>query len=142
MEELHIPVLWQEVLEVLQPKSGESYLDLTAGYAGHAGKILAVTRNYKDSVLVDRDEFAIDYLTEKYQDGESASLSIVHDDFYNAALHLAECGKRFDMILADFADSLLCGPQTETEQLDTAQSNNNTASISGKHSNKRFNKSK
>ena len=73
MEELHIPVLWQEVLEVLQPKSGESYLDLTAGYAGHAGKILAVTRNYKDSVLVDRDEFAIDYLTEKYQDGESAS---------------------------------------------------------------------
>lgn len=105
MEELHIPVLWQEVLEVLQPKSGESYLDLTAGYAGHAGKILAVTRNYKDSVLVDRDEFAIDYLTEKYQNGESASLSIVHDDFYNAALHLAECGKRFDMILADFGVS-------------------------------------
>ena len=47
-----------------------------------------------------------------------------------------------DIISAEFADSLLCGPQTETEQQDTAQSNNNTASISGKHSNKRFNKSK
>ena len=52
MEELHKPVLLTEVLEALNPQPGESYLDLTAGYAGHASKILDVTRNYKDSVLV------------------------------------------------------------------------------------------
>ena len=63
MEELHKPVLQSEVLEILHPKEGESYLDLTAGYAGHAGKILAVTRNYKESVLVDRDSNAINFLT-------------------------------------------------------------------------------
>ena len=52
MQELHQPVLWQEVLEWLQPKKNKSYLDLTAGYAGHASKILAVTQNYKDSALI------------------------------------------------------------------------------------------
>ena len=67
MEELHKPVLLSEVLAVLQPKSGESYLDLTAGYAGHASEILDVTRNYKDSVLVDRDINAVKYLQEKFK---------------------------------------------------------------------------
>ena len=57
MEELHLPVLCQEVVANLDPKENETYLDLTAGYAGHASKILAVTRNYKGATLVDRDEF-------------------------------------------------------------------------------------
>lgn len=102
MEELHKPVLSSEVLEVLDPKPGESYLDLTAGYAGHASKVLDVTRNYKESVLVDRDSFATEYLQEKYA---SESVKIVKEDFYSAVLQEIECGKKFDMILADFGVS-------------------------------------
>ena len=101
-EELHKPVLLSEVLEVLKPRPGESYLDLTAGYGGHASEILAVTRNYKDSVLVDRDPFAYEYLKGKY---ESEPLRIVNEDFYNAVLHEIECGNTFDLILADFGVS-------------------------------------
>ena len=67
MEELHKPVLLSEVLEVLNPREGESYMDLTAGYAGHASKVLDVTRNYKESVLVDRDSFAAEFLRGKYE---------------------------------------------------------------------------
>lgn len=110
MEELHQPVLLSEVLAVLQPKPGESYLDLTAGYAGHAGRILDVTRNYKESVLVDRDDFAINFLHGKY---ESEPLGIVKSDFYNAALQMIECGKTFDMILADFGVS---SPQLDNSE--------------------------
>ena len=102
MEELHKPVLLSEVLEVLKPRLGESYLDLTAGYAGHASKILDLTRNYKESVLVDRDSFAIEFLKGKY---ESEPLEIVNEDFYSAALKEVECGKTFDIILADFGVS-------------------------------------
>lgn len=104
MNELHKPVMLSEVLEALNPKVGESYLDLTAGYAGHAGKVLAVTQNYKDSILVDRDENAVKYLREKYPLDES-KLDILQMDFYSAAQHLIECGKTFDMILADFGVS-------------------------------------
>ena len=101
-EELHKSVLLSEVLEVLKPRPGESYLDLTAGYGGHASEILAVTRNYKESVLVDRDPFAVDFLKGKYQ-GEP--IKIVNEDFYNAVLLQIECGNTFDMILADFGVS-------------------------------------
>ena len=66
MEKLHIPVLSSEVLTSLAPRCGESYLDLTAGYGGHASEILDVTRNYKEAVLVDRDEFAIRYLKKQF----------------------------------------------------------------------------
>ena len=102
MEEHHKPVLLSEVLQVLEPKPGESYLDLTAGYAGHANAILDVTQNYKNTTLVDRDDYAVKVLTEKY---ESESVEILHMDFYNAALQLLQCGKAFDMILADFGVS-------------------------------------
>ena len=112
MEELHKPVLLSEVLEILQPRAGESYLDLTAGYAGHAGKILAVTRNYKESVLVDRDINAINFLSKKYPYGEFG-LEMLHEDFYNAAQSLIECGKTFDMILADFGVS---SPQLDNSE--------------------------
>ncbi len=102
MEELHRPVLLSEVLEVLQPKPGEAYMDLTAGYAGHASEILDVTRDYKDSVLVDRDENAIRELEKKFA---SMGIRIVNKDFYSAVLQEIECGNTFDMILMDFGVS-------------------------------------
>ena len=111
MEEHHKPVLLSRVLQVLEPRAGESYLDLTAGYAGHASAILDVTRNYKESCLVDRDDYAVSILKEKYSHSES--IEILHMDFYNAALQLLQCGKTFDMILADFGVS--------SPQLDLAQ---------------------
>ncbi len=109
MEEIHKPVLLSEVIECLDPKEGETYLDLTAGYAGHASKILAVTQNYKGATLVDRDENAINYLT-KNLPGE---VEIINDDFYSATQHLFECGKTFDMILADFGVS---SPQLDNSE--------------------------
>lgn len=102
MEEHHKPVLLSEVLRVLGPKPGENYLDLTAGYGGHASAILDVTRNYKNSCLVDRDDYAVGKLKSKYQ-GED--IEILHMDFYSAALQCLQCGKTFDLILADFGVS-------------------------------------
>ena len=101
MGKQHIPVLLSEVLANLAPKPGESYLDMTAGYGGHAEEILDATRNYKDSVLIDRDEYAVQYLTEKF----GSKIKIMNTDFYNAVLQLIECGDSFDLILADFGVS-------------------------------------
>lgn len=102
MNEIHIPVLLNDVVRSLAPKPGERYLDLTAGYGGHADKILEVTQNYNAAVLNDRDQNAIDYLSAKYQKEKPV---FMHDDFYSTALRLVENGDKFDMLLADFGVS-------------------------------------
>ena len=101
MKNHHIPVLLSEVLASLAPKPNEKYLDLTAGYGGHASEILDVTQQFKDSVLVDRDENAINYLKAKFP----SEITLMRMDFYGAVLQLLESGKTFDMILADFGVS-------------------------------------
>ncbi|MBR0480404.1 16S rRNA (cytosine(1402)-N(4))-methyltransferase RsmH [Candidatus Saccharibacteria bacterium] len=111
MTTLHNPVLLSEVIATLNPQRGESYLDLTAGYAGHASSILAATQNHKGATLVDRDEYAVEFLRAKYQGDEAPE--ILHRDFYGATLLQIECGKTYDMILADFGVS--------SPQLDNAE---------------------
>ena len=97
----HVPVLLDSVVTLLQPEAGESYLDLTAGYAGHATVILNKTGNYKESVLVDRDDYAIQHLSEL----ETKGVRLMHSDFLAAATQLVEEGKSFDTILIDLGVS-------------------------------------
>ena len=92
----------------MDPHPGESYLDLTAGYGGHAREILDVTQDYKNSVLVDRDEFAASYLKREFP-----SATIMHSDFYSAMLQLLTRGETFDLILADFGVS---SPQLDMKE--------------------------
>ncbi len=98
---LHVPVLLESTLTTLRPKLGENYLDLTAGYGGHARKILEQTENYTGSCLVDRDAFAISQLN----DLEKHGVTLLHTDFLSAAQQLAEQGRTFDLVLLDLGVS-------------------------------------
>jgi len=98
----HIPVLLSSVLDVLKPIKGDSYLDLTAGYGGHAEAILHLTNNPKETVLVDRDQTAVDELKKKFK---GQSVEIIKSDFYSASKKLVAENMQFDMILADLGVS-------------------------------------
>ncbi len=100
-QNLHVPVLLDATLDTLQPIQGENYLDLTAGYGGHARRFLEVTENFSDSVLVDRDDFAIAKLSEFEQKG----VRLMHTDFVSAAKQLVEEGKQFNIVLIDLGVS-------------------------------------
>ena len=97
----HVPVLLEATLGQLQPIQGEKYLDLTAGYGGHASRILDKTQNYSGSVLVDRDDYAIEHLQAFAEKG----VQLLHTDFATAAKQLAEEGEQFDVVLADLGVS-------------------------------------
>lgn len=100
-QQLHIPVLLDDVLRLLDPKRGETYLDLTAGYGGHARAVLARTENPTGATLVDRDENAIRELSEFTDDGAM----VLHNDFLSAATELHEKGAKFDLMLLDIGVS-------------------------------------
>lgn len=99
--QLHVPVLLEATLDALHPIQDESYLDLTAGYGGHAEAVIERTANPSAAVLVDRDEFAISQLDRFAKQGAA----IRHSDFLAAAQSLVEEGRRFDIILADLGVS-------------------------------------
>ncbi len=99
-QQLHIPVLLDDVLEYLAPKANESYLDLTAGYGGHAQAVLARVDSDKLATLIDRDEFAIEHLKQDFPNAQ-----IIHSDFESAVKNLLVEEKAFDMILLDLGVS-------------------------------------
>jgi 16S rRNA (cytosine1402-N4)-methyltransferase len=115
MTEIHIPVLHEAVLKNLDPKGGESYLDLTAGYGGHAKSVLERTLEHPGplkkgerikekphNTLVDRDQNAIAYLQQKFA---GYGVELIHKDFKGASQELLAAGKHYDLILADLGMS-------------------------------------
>ncbi|MBX4201553.1 16S rRNA (cytosine(1402)-N(4))-methyltransferase RsmH [Candidatus Saccharibacteria bacterium] len=98
----HQPVLVQEVINCLEPRVGQSYLDLTAGYGGHSSVILQTTKAPSEMVLVDRDEQAIAALKKRFAGN---GVTIKHQDFLGALQQLTDSDKKFDMILADLGVS-------------------------------------
>ncbi|HSX44592.1 MAG TPA: 16S rRNA (cytosine(1402)-N(4))-methyltransferase RsmH [Candidatus Saccharimonadales bacterium] len=97
----HQPVLLDSVLKYLNPQDGESYLDLTAGYGGHANAILKCTQLPEKAVLVDRDQQAIDYLKPQFL----GKPKLIHQDFLTASQELRANNNQFDIILADLGVS-------------------------------------
>ena len=77
---MHIPVLLQEVIELLQPHAGGIYIDATIGAGGHAAAILMAS-------APDGQLFGLDQ--------DSGTLEI-------AARHLAEFGDRVHLLHSNF----------------------------------------
>jgi 16S rRNA (cytosine1402-N4)-methyltransferase len=101
-QQLHIPVLLDSVLRCLAPEKDDSYLDLTAGYGGHASKIIEITKNAEQSVLVDRDIYAIREL--KNQCG-LANAEFMQSDFLTTVEKLQDSERKFNLILMDLGVS-------------------------------------
>lgn len=98
----HFPVLLDEVLKYLDPKEGESFLDLTAGYGGHSSKVLERTLQPTKASLVDRDQNAIAVLEDKFK---RTGVRLIHKDYLAAAEELSAKNERYDLILADLGVS-------------------------------------
>lgn len=99
----HVPVLAQEVLAWLDPSPGESYLDLTAGYGGHAQLVREHIGDNGSMTLVDRDEEAAAHLKELFAD--EPRVEVIQQDFLAASRELLAKGRKYDMILADLGVS-------------------------------------
>lgn len=108
-QQLHQPVLLERTLDVLSPQKGENYLDLTAGFGGHAKQVIGAIGDAHLATLVDRDDFAIQNLKAL----QEAGARVLKNDYASAAAELARAGELFSMILLDLGVS--------SPQLDTAE---------------------
>lgn len=99
--QIHVPVLFEQTVRVLNPQQGESYLDLTAGYGGHARAIVERTQLASRAVLVDRDPATAKWLADLTDQGAQ----LLQTDFATAVKQLVDQKQQFDIILADLGVS-------------------------------------
>lgn len=102
---MHIPVLKKEVIEYLDPKSNENFIDCTVGEGGHAIAIMEKTGPNGKVLGIDRDLKQIENCkvnTEKYKD----RLILVCDSFANLKKIIEENNfKKVQGILMDLGMS-------------------------------------
>jgi 16S rRNA (cytosine1402-N4)-methyltransferase len=117
-EVVHIPVLLDEVIETLDPKPGQTFVDMTAGLGGHACAIAERLGPDGRVVLFDVDagnlsraEAAVRRAL-RPDEPEAANIIAIHTSFAWAGSELNDRGIVADMVLADlgFASNQMDDP--------------------------------
>lgn len=104
--DIHLPVLLEETLELLQPGPGEIFIDATLGLGGHTEAILK-RADVIQVVGIDQDQEAISYAGNRLrQFGDR--IQIFHSNFSEIAKVAEDAGlEGVDGILADLGVSSL-----------------------------------
>jgi len=85
----HVPVLLQEVLEVLEIQEGDTVLDGTLGGAGHAKAFVEHLGSSGHLIGFDVDSGALARVRETLK-GVTPTVTLIHDNFRNVSAKLAE----------------------------------------------------
>lgn len=101
----HVPIMVQEILEVLRIRPGETGFDATLGYGGHSSKMLAALQGQGHLYATDVDPIESEKTKQRLADmgyGEEL-LTVVRTNFRNVDTVAPEGG--FDFALADLGVS-------------------------------------
>jgi len=79
---MHIPVLLNEVIECLNPKSNENFVDCTVGFAGHAKAILEKIKPNGRVLGIEIDPQVCQMLNQERNKGDSLKRLLVVNDSY------------------------------------------------------------
>src|SRR5262245_45126464 len=103
----HLPVMSDEVLRYLQPRSGGTFLDGTIGGGGHAAAILEASAPRGMMLGLDRDAYALTVARKRLNIFADRAV-LVHANFSQAGGVLARLGwEKVDGILLDLGFSSL-----------------------------------
>jgi 16S rRNA (cytosine1402-N4)-methyltransferase len=108
----HVPVLLDEILDLLRPRPGEVFCDATIGGAGHASAIAEALMPDGRLIGIDRDPEAVTEARRKLSRFKDR-VSVLHGTFSQIRELMAEAGvRKLDGLLVDLGVS--------SHQLDTA----------------------
>lgn len=90
-EESHAPVLADEVITWLQPRSGGRYLDCTVGYGGLAERLLSRTPGDSMVIGIDQDALALEASRNRLRPFGNR-VQLIQGNFRDVKQHLAQVG--------------------------------------------------
>jgi len=83
MDYKHVPVMLKEVLENLNPKTGENFIDCTLGGGGYSFAIAKLIGKKGKVLAADLDELAINNAKKKIKKDKITNITLAHDNFKN-----------------------------------------------------------
>jgi 16S rRNA (cytosine1402-N4)-methyltransferase len=108
----HIPVLAEEVRELLAVERGDTVIDATFGAGGHAGLLAADLRGEGKLIAIDRDPTARTYF-ERFRRRTGVQARFLRGAFATVLGQLAANGMKVDAILLDLGVSSMQIDQPE-----------------------------
>ena len=90
MEFSHVPVLYNEIMEIMKPQPGELFVDCTLGGGGHSELILKRISPSGKLIAFDIDDEAIAHASQRLKDFKN--LTIVKSSYTNIKTELAKLG--------------------------------------------------
>jgi 16S rRNA (cytosine1402-N4)-methyltransferase len=108
----HIPVLAEEVRELLAVERGDTVIDATFGAGGHAGLLAADLRGEGKLIAIDRDPAARTYF-ERFRRRTGVQARFLRGEFATVLGQLAANGMKADAILLDLGVSSMQIDQPE-----------------------------
>jgi 16S rRNA (cytosine1402-N4)-methyltransferase len=108
----HIPVLAEEVRELLAVERGDTVIDATFGAGGHAALLAADLRGEGKLIAIDRDPTARTYF-ERFRRRTGVSARFLRGEFATVLGQLAANGMKADAILLDLGVSSMQIDQPE-----------------------------
>lgn len=97
----HVPVMLDEVLNLLQPGEGQTYVDATAGLGGHAAGVAPHLGSTGMVVLNDLDASNLARAEERVREAADVRVVAIHGSFAGLLPALEREGIVADMLLAD-----------------------------------------
>ena len=101
MKKIHIPVLLNEVIENLDIKPNNFYIDCTLGDGGHSFEIYKRLNREGLLLSIDQDKHAIDFVKEYYKDNIKSNWIIKKSNFSKIDSLIQDIGRKPDGVLMD-----------------------------------------
>lgn len=102
---MHLPVLLQEVVEVLRVKSGETFLDCTVGSGGHSVAVAEAAKGFVVIIGLDEDEDALARAKKRFEE-TGIRASLIQKNFRHLDVALTDArASNPDAILMDLGVS-------------------------------------
>jgi len=101
MKKIHIPVLLNEVIENLDIKPNNFYIDCTLGDGGHSFEIYKRLNREGLLLSIDQDKHAIDFVKEYYKDNIKSNWIIKKSNFSKIDSLIQDIDRKPDGVLMD-----------------------------------------
>ncbi len=122
---LHIPVMPEEVLELLNPSPGKIVVDCTVGGGGHSSEILKKIRPDGFLIGIDKDEDVLretfNRFSREFGSSRESSIEQIENDFHFYQADFRDLGDVLDRAGKGKVDGVLLDLGVSSMQLDTPE---------------------